>query len=200
MSPGTRRSRLCAWLLRRMGWTLLRPDLPGPKGIIVAYPHTSAMDFFVGVLAKWALGWPVRFWAKQSLFYWPLVGSWLRYLGGVPVRRHKAHGLVAQTLVAMQNADWFWLAVTPEGTRAAGRGWRTGFYHVWQQANVPLGLAVLDYRSRVLGVRDFLACSGDMTQDFARIAELLTDAQGYRAHCAAPIQPLVSSHHTQGTP
>ena len=194
------RSRLAAWLLRRMGWTLLQPELPGPKGIIVVYPHTSAADFFVGLLAKWALGWPVHFWAKHSLFRWPLVGRWLLYLGGVSVRRQKAHGLVAQTLAAMQAADWFWLAIAPEGTRSAGAGWRTGFYHVWQQANVPLGVAILDYQGRTVGVRAFLTCTGNIQADFEHIAQCVGEVHGYRPHCAAPVQPLSSTPSTSVTP
>ena len=49
-------NRLAAWLLKRLGWTLYFDGLPGPHGVMVVYPRTSNWDFFIGLLAKWAMG------------------------------------------------------------------------------------------------------------------------------------------------
>jgi hypothetical protein len=42
--------------------------------VIVVYPHTSNWDFVVGVLAKRAIGIPVTFWGKDSLFRVAVLG------------------------------------------------------------------------------------------------------------------------------
>lgn len=181
------------WCLKRLGWTLLPGNLPGPKGIIVAYPHTSNWDFPVAMLTKWALGWPLRFWAKDSLFRLPLVSTWLRWIGAVPVSRGQAHGQVAQALASMQEADFFWLALAPEGTRSLTPGWRMGFYHLWSQARCPLGVGVIDWKTKTIGIKAFAQCSGDMARDFEQLRAMVGAPQGYAPECASPIQPWSSS-------
>ena len=56
------------------------------QGVLVVYPHTTQLGFRDRRAGrKWAVGIPVRFWGKDSLFRVPLFGRWLRWLGGVPV-------------------------------------------------------------------------------------------------------------------
>jgi len=55
--------------LRAFGWRLEYVEPPGPCGIIIVYPHTSNWDFVIGLLAKWAIGLPLRFVGKESLFH-----------------------------------------------------------------------------------------------------------------------------------
>jgi 1-acyl-sn-glycerol-3-phosphate acyltransferase len=190
-------SAVARWLLRRMGWRVHFQGLPGLQGVLAVYPHTSNWDFVVLVIAKWALGVPVRFWGKDSLFRVPLFGRWLRYLGGVPVERTASQGVVGDTVARMQAArgrgDYFWLAVAPEGTRKLIPGWRSGFYRTAVQAGVPLGLVKVNYRDREVTVLDFLRLSGDEAADFARIAAGLQGAVGCRPGNAAPIRLLDAS-------
>jgi 1-acyl-sn-glycerol-3-phosphate acyltransferase len=188
-----RGSAVARWILKRLGWRLLEVELPEPKGIIVAYPHTSNWDFPLAMLAKWALGWPVRFWGKDTLFRWPLFGRWLRWIGGVPVHRHSPQGLVSDTRRAMDEADCFWLALSPEGTRKASAGWRMGFHHLWSATGVPLGVAVLDWGRKEIGVRAFLRPSGDTSRDFLNIRTAIAGATGHTPGHASPVQPWVRS-------
>ena len=60
-------SALARWMLARMGWTVQFEGLPSLQGVIAVYPHTSNWDFIVGIVAKWAIGIPAYFWAKDSL-------------------------------------------------------------------------------------------------------------------------------------
>lgn len=185
------------WCLRRLGWTLLEAELPGPRGIIIAYPHTSNWDFPITMLTKWALGWPLRFWAKDSLFRWPLFGAWLRWIGAVPVRRDSAQGLVQDTLATMERESSFWLALAPEGTRAKTPGWRTGFYHLWVASGYPLGVGVIDWRRKTIGVTAFLQASGEMTQDFDHIAQAIGEPSGHTPDHASPITPWLRGAQSQ---
>jgi 1-acyl-sn-glycerol-3-phosphate acyltransferase len=167
------------------------------QGVLAVYPHTSNWDFVLLVLVKWAVGIPVRFWSKDSLFHIPVFRSWLRALGAVPVRRTSAQGVVAETVAQLQAARaegrYFWLALAPEGTRKWLPGWRSGFYRTALAAGVPLGLVSVNYRAREVCLMSFLRLSGDEAADMACIAAALQGAVGYHPQQAAPIRLLDAS-------
>jgi 1-acyl-sn-glycerol-3-phosphate acyltransferase len=192
-----RGSAIARWLLRRMGWRVDFQGLPGLQGVLAVYPHTSNWDFVVLLIVKWSIGIPVRFWGKDSLFRFPVFGHWMRYLGGVPVQRTSARGVVGDTVAHIQAArergEYFWLALAPEGTRKLIPGWRSGFYRTAVQAQVPLALVKVNYAAREVTVRSFLRLSGDEAADFARIAAGLDGAVGCRPENAAPIRLLDAS-------
>ena len=179
-------------LLRLAGWRVVWSGLPAQQGVIMVYPHTSNWDFVVGVLAKWAMGLPVKFWGKNSLFSVPVFGRWLRWIGGIAVDRSNSNGLVSQTVAAMQMAreqgGYFWLAVAPEGTRSLTKGWRSGAYHVAVQAKVPVGLAYFDYSSKTVGLHEFVELSGNTEHDFNLMKQGLGQPIGKRPQLASPIQ------------
>jgi 1-acyl-sn-glycerol-3-phosphate acyltransferase len=185
-------SALARAVLRLAGWRLLFNGLPARQGVLIVYPHTSNWDFPVAMLAKWAVGLQVTFWGKDTLFKLPLFGRWLRWLGGVPVDRSSASGIVGQMASALtaarENGDFMWLALSPEGTRKYSAAWRSGFYHVAQQAGVPLALVYLDYREREIGVQHFLRLTGDVPTDMAAIASVLSGRSGRNPVQAAPIR------------
>jgi 1-acyl-sn-glycerol-3-phosphate acyltransferase len=187
-----RGSRLARALLRLAGWQLLFDGLPARQGVAVVYPHTSNWDFPLGVLAKWAIGFPAVFWGKDSLFRIPLLGRWMRWLGGVPVNRRAPGGIVGDMVQRMRRAreqdEYLWLALAPEGTRSLGSGWRSGFYRVAVEADVPVALVVLDFGRRRVGFHSFLQLCGDEAADMAEIARRLDGVQGYRPALAAPIR------------
>lgn len=189
--PAPRGSRLARALLRLAGWELVFDGLPARQGILIAYPHTSNWDFVVGVLAKWSLGLHLSFWGKDSLFRLPLFGRWLRWLGGIPVDRFNASGIVADMVVRFRQAcaqdDFLWLALAPEGTRRLQPHWRSGFYQVAVQAGVPVGLAFFDYRSKRVGVQDFLRLGGERQADLAAIAGAYDGVVGRHPGLAGPI-------------
>jgi 1-acyl-sn-glycerol-3-phosphate acyltransferase len=179
-------------VLRLAGWGLRFNGLPAAQGVLVVYPHTSNWDFVVGMLAKWGIGIPVAFWGKDSLFKVPLLGPWLRWLGGVPIDRESANGIVGQMArelaAAREQGRFLWLALSPEGTRTKAGAWRSGFYHVAHDAKVPLGLVFLDYRRREVGVEHFMMLSGDTDSDMAEIKHHFAGRTGRRSEHAAPIR------------
>jgi 1-acyl-sn-glycerol-3-phosphate acyltransferase len=185
-------SALARAVLRLAGWRVLFNGLPSPQGVLIVYPHTSNWDFVVGVLAKWTVGIQVTFWGKDSLFRVPLLGRWMRWLGGVPVDRSVPRGIVGQMAQALIDARednrFLWLALAPEGTRRHVGAWRSGFYHVALAAGVPLGLVYFDYAQRRIGVQDFMTLSGDAAQDLAQIAAVLGPHVGRNPTQAAPIR------------
>jgi hypothetical protein len=187
-----RGSRLAGALLRLAGWQLDFDGLPARQGVLVVYPHTSNWDFPVGMLAKWAMGFPAAFWGKDSLFRIPLFGRWLSWIGGVPVDRNAPGGIVPDMVQRLRTArerdDFYWLVLAPEGTRSWRPAWRSGFYRVTVGADVPLGLAHIDYARRRVGVHSCLRLCGEVEADMAEIARRLGPARGYRPEQASPIR------------
>ena len=189
LQPGdlpTWRRRSALRVLQLFGWRVRFRPLPGPRGIVVVYPHTSNWDFPIGLFAKWALDLPFRWLAKDSLFRGPL-GKVMRYLGGEPVDRSTTSGTIERQAQRMLAADWYWLAITPEATRSYRPNWRSGFYHLALAARVPLLLVYIDYPSKVLGVVDHLYLTGDRDADMAAIAAVYAGHQGLHPKDAAPI-------------
>ncbi len=186
-----RRSAVVTAAMAALGWSVRFDGLPTRQGVFAIYPHTSNWDVVILVLAKWALGIPVWFWAKEALFRIPVFSPWLRWIGGVPVSRTSPHGVVGQAVqhFARARADdrLLWLALTPEGTRKRLGGWRSGFYQTVLQTGVPLGLVRLDYRRREVCVTRFLRLTGNAGVDFSRIACAFEGVVGRVAQNASPI-------------
>jgi 1-acyl-sn-glycerol-3-phosphate acyltransferase len=172
---------LSRWLLARFGWHVDFAPLPGPRGILIVYPHTSNWDFILGLLAKWTIGVPLRWIGKETLFRGltgATLGRLMRMWGGRPVNRHQASGAVQQLAALMRSEPWFWLALSPEGTRRHLDHLRSGFYHLALEMNVPVGLAFIDYRTRHIGVRDYAMMSGDESRDLAMLHAYYVEMRG----------------------
>jgi len=180
------RQRAALRVLNFFGWKVLFRPLPGPRGICVIYPHTSNWDFPIGLLGKWAMDQPFRFLAKDSLFKSPL-GPWFRWLGGEPVQRGAPQGTIKAQAERMNAADFYWVGITPEGTRAYRPNWKSGFYHLAMEAKVPLVLVFMDYPSKTLSLVDHIHLTGDQEADMAAIRAVLEGHQGLHPENAAPI-------------
>lgn len=186
-----RGNRFACWVLQLAGWRVVFDGIPGAQGVLVVYPHTSNWDFVVLVLAKWSVGLPASFWGKDTLFRIPLLGRWLRWIGGIPVLRHAPQGVVGQAIDALQLARQqgrlLWLGLSPEGTRKPTAGWRSGFYQAALGAQVPVGLVRLDYAQREVRVVDFITLTGDKERDMAQIRQVYAGVVAYRPAWMAPI-------------
>lgn len=155
-------------LLGILGWKKEGP-LPGVrKFVLIAAPHTSNWDLPIML----ALGFLFRaklFWmTKQSVFWGPF-GYFLRWLGGIPIDRSKANGVVGQCIEMFNEHDDLFLAVPPEGTRKKVKVWKTGFYHIAVGAGVPIALGYLDYKRRRGGVGGVFYPTGDYDKDIKEI-------------------------------
>lgn len=195
---------LARWLLSRLGWRVRFDGFPALQGVIVGYPHTSNWDFVLMVLVKWATGLQVQFLAKHSLFAVPVFSRWLRSLGGVPVDRSAARGVVGELVAHVQRqreqGSHCWIGISPEGTRRLTSGWKSGFYQLARQAGVPLGLLRIDYGRREVALDTFIELSGDLERDYARLNEVYAGVQGFHPQQASPIRPLPSSSDIPNNP
>jgi len=189
-SVSTPWQRLAIRVLALRGWRVNFVPLPGPRGVVIVYPHTSNWDFIVGLLAKWAMGIHFRWLGKEALFRGVcgvLLGPMFRAWGGEPVERGANTGAIERLAQRIRNADEYWLALAPEGTRKYRDSWRSGFYYIALQAGVPLGLATFDYAMKEIRLVSYVTLSGDIDADLASIRSAYDASCGLKPECASPI-------------
>jgi 1-acyl-sn-glycerol-3-phosphate acyltransferase len=161
---------LSATALRLAGWRAMGKLPNAPKFIIIGAPHTSNWDFVLVMLASIKLNVRISWMGKQSLFR-GVQGKVLRWLGGIPIDRNAAGGVVRENVRAFDRAKQLVLCITPEGTRSDAEEWKSGFYRIAQEAGVPILLAAFDFRNRVVWLGPTLEISGDYAADLAHIQD-----------------------------
>lgn len=168
-------------LFRAFGWRVegTLPDIP--RFILVAAPHTSNWDFLLFLGLALHLKADVRYMGKAELFRWP-IGGFFRYCGGYPVERNKTKGLVEQMARAIQEAERFILVIAPEGTRSKVTEWKSGFYHIARQANVPIVTGYVDGRSKACGIGPTFWLTDDMQADMKSIQSFFAGKVGIHPH------------------
>ena len=169
--------RICRALVRLSGWHLVG-DFPNePRLVLIAAPHSSWWDGIWGLLIKTALGANIRFMAKQELFIGPL-GWVLRHLGGMPIDRGSAKGVVEQMVDAFNEHPNLWLGLTPEGTRKRVASWKTGFWHIAHQAGVPVFPVAFHYPDKSIHLGPIYALSDDMQSDISHLRRFYAPFEG----------------------
>jgi 1-acyl-sn-glycerol-3-phosphate acyltransferase len=118
---------------------------------------------------------------KQSIFKFPF-GPLMRWLGGIAVNREQSTNLVAASAQALAQAQGpVQLIVPPEGTRSKTRYWKTGFYYIAQQAQVPIVMAYMDYSTRRSGLGPVFTPTGNIDADMAAIQNFYAPFKGKNA-------------------
>lgn len=164
---------------RLTGWKVVghRPsDLK--KYVLIVAPHTSNYDFFVGVAARSISGLKSDFLAKDSLFKIPMVGWFLRKVGGHPVDRSKKTNMVDQVVDLFNQHEEFVITITPEGTRSYNPNWKTGFYRIAYKAGVPIVMVGFDYEKREVAYREPFIPSGDIEREIEEIKAYYRTVKG----------------------
>lgn len=170
-------SQLSALILRLIGWCSVYTPPPGPKSVVLVYPHTSNWDFPLGVLFKAKHRAVINWAGKDTLFRWPLKGLFL-WLGGVPINRRERTGMIGQLVDTMASVDSFHMCITPEGTRSKTDHWKSGFYRLALAAGVPVGLGFIDYGQKCVGIERWVMLSGDEENDLAMLRAYYADKAG----------------------
>jgi len=153
------------FVLAALGWDFDSMDPPNiPKFVLVVAPHTSNWDGIIGFTALFAMGVRIHWMGKHTLFKGAL-GKFMTWLGGIPIERDAHHGMVGQSVEEFKSREQFILAITPEGTRRKVDHWKSGFYFIAQQAQVPIVTAFIDYGRKMLGFGPWLEPSGDIEKD-----------------------------------
>lgn len=177
---GNAASRWFGRLILRMGGWRVEGEFPDvPHLVIIAAPHSSAWDAFWGVAGMLALGVRIEFMAKAEVFRGPL-GWLLRRIGGVPVDRGRAHGVVEQAVERLRQDRPCWFLLAPEGTRRRVEQWKSGFWHIARGAGVPILCAHFHYPGRRMGLGPVRPAGEDLDTDMAEIREYYRPFTGKR--------------------
>lgn len=164
-------------LFKWMGWTAeISIELP-PKCILAVAPHTSNMDFIIGILYSRAIGLKANFLMKKEWFIGPL-GPFMKHLGGIPVRRDKKNSLTDQLAEAAKEMSTFRLAITPEGTRSKVDEWKKGFYYIALKAGIPIMLYGLDFGKKKIVCGKEIIPNNDYEGQIKEIVDYFKSFQG----------------------
>jgi 1-acyl-sn-glycerol-3-phosphate acyltransferase len=164
-------------ILRLLGWKVEARLPKARKFVLVGAPHTSNWDFILMLLILNALGLPLNWVGKDSLFNGSF-GGLMRRLGGIPVDRSVRNGFVDQMVAEFERRESMILVVAPEGTRGKSEYWKTGFYYIAQGARVPIALGYVDYAQKIGGIGTSLQPSGDIQADMLPIARFYAGITG----------------------
>ncbi|CAM3318282.1 1-acyl-sn-glycerol-3-phosphate acyltransferase [Zobellia roscoffensis] len=161
-----------------MGWKMVG-EFPSHlnKFVIAVVPHTSYVDFFLGLLIRKVWDEQINFVGKKSLFTFPF-GYIFRRLGGEPIDRSKNNDMVSATVKVFQKREKFRLTIAPEGTRKKVDKWKTGFYYIAKGAQVPIVLVAFDFGKKQVKISEPLFTTADKEADFAVYQEFFKGVEG----------------------
>jgi len=160
---------LARWFLRVFGWKVegLVPPVAGNQNLVlIAGPHTSNWDGVFGFAAILGLDAKITFFGKNSLFNKPVLGRFLKYMGGIPVDKSKpGRGLTDVAIENMKKLNGSLIAMSPEGTRAKTEKMRSGFLRIAKAVEGQIFLGAFDFANKRIVLDKFYNPSGNNEQD-----------------------------------
>lgn len=168
---------LAALFLRLVGWEAEGEKPAASRYVLIAAPHTTNWDLVYLVALAQVVGVEIQWMGKQSLFRGPM-GSVMRRLGGIPIRRDRSRNRVAQMVEAFASASSLVLTVPAEGTRSYVPYWKSGFYRIALAAKVPIVLGYLDYGRKRGGFGPELIPTGNVREDMDEVRAFYRGIQG----------------------
>jgi 1-acyl-sn-glycerol-3-phosphate acyltransferase len=148
-----------------LGWKVINDlDANIKKCVIIAVPHTSWWDFFLGIFSRAILELEINYVAKKELFIFPF-GYFFKWTGGTPLNRKAKENKVDTIARIFDSKKVFRLAIAPEGTRKKVSEWKTGFYYIAIKANVPIVPVAFDYVKKEVVYHNAFYPTGNLVED-----------------------------------
>lgn len=148
-----------------MGWKIVGSfDKNIKKCVIAVMPHTSNVDFFIGLLVRGIVNQEMNFVGKKELFVFPF-GYYFRTIGGAPLDRSGGKNIVDAIVSIFNNREVFRLGIAPEGTRKKVTELKTGFYYIAHKANVPIIPVAFNFGKKEVSVGNPLYTTGNIEED-----------------------------------
>jgi 1-acyl-sn-glycerol-3-phosphate acyltransferase len=160
---------LARWFLRIFGWKVegvVPPTAGNENLILIAGPHTSNWDGVFGFAAILGLDAKITFFGKYTLFNKPVLGRFLKYMGGIPVDKSKpGRGLTDMAIENMKKLNGSLIAMSPEGTRAKTEKMRSGFLRIAKAVEGQIFLGAFDFKKKRIVLDKFYNPSGNNEED-----------------------------------
>ena len=182
------RPKIVQWLarffLKSFGWKVegVVPPVKGNENIIIiAGPHTSNWDGIFGFAAILGLDAKITFFGKHSLFNKPILGTFLKYMGGIPVDKAKpGSGLTDVAIKNMKRFNGSLIAMAPEGTRAKTEKMKSGFLRIAKAVEGQIFLGAFDFGKKWIFLDKFYIPSGDNEKDLMWVRNYFMQYQAKR--------------------
>ena len=154
--------------LKLTGWEAVGNVPDTPKFVMLMAPHTSNWDFLFILAILYVLSIKFYWFGKKEIFRWP-IKNLAKWLGGIPVDRSLKQNMVQQIVEIIQSREQFIVGISPEGTRSNAKHWKTGFYHIAHQAQIPIVFTFLDYGRKEGGFGPIMNPTGNIEEDMKTI-------------------------------
>lgn len=163
---------------RLMGWKIVGEiDKKLEKCVFIVIPHTSWVDFFVGLFTRGIISVELNWLGKKELFGFPL-GWYFKYMGGAPLDRKGGLNMVDSIAQVFESRKIFRLGLSPEGTRKKVTELKTGFYYIAEKANVPIVPVAFNYGKKEVNFGAPFYTTGDINADLKIVLPHFKDVVG----------------------
>ncbi|WP_306350036.1 1-acyl-sn-glycerol-3-phosphate acyltransferase [Flavobacterium sp. '19STA2R22 D10 B1'] len=160
------------WIFYKwMGWKIvgtINPEIK--KCVMIVVPHTSWHDFYIGVFTRGVMNLEMNFIAKKELFVFPF-GAYFKWMGGAAIDRVPGQNKVQAIANVFDDREVFRLAIAPEGTRKKVTEWKTGFYYIALQANVPIIPVAFNFELKQVQISAPFYPTGNLEDDIKILQE-----------------------------
>ena len=190
---------MARFLLNKHNWSIVGEIPNMKKMILIGAPHTAYRDAWFGLLAVLALDLKVKFFGAKWVFSrlpspitfsrnldhlgmpWPL--GWLQKymlvrLGGIPVHREENKGMIESVKDILKRLDSFILLLAPEGGIERVENFRSGFYYLAKNLDVPYVPIAFDYKNRQFKIYPFKKVSDSFEKDNQEIKYIFDGVEG----------------------
>ena len=191
---------MARFLLNKHNWSIVGEIPNMKKMILIGAPHTAYRDAWFGLLAVLALDLKVKFFGAKWVFSrlpspitfsrnldhlgmpWPL--GWLQKymlvrLGGIPVHREENKGMIESVKDILKSLDSFILLLAPEGGIERVENFRSGFYYLAKNLDVPYVPIAFDYKNRQFKIYPFKKVSDSFEKDNQEIKYIFDGVEGH---------------------
>ena len=155
-------------------WKVIGSLPSNEKYVIAVVPHSSYFDLIIAVLIRTYSGLKIKFIGKKELFN-PITSFFFKFLGGIPVDRSKNTNLVDEVVNLFNQNEIQILAIAPEGTRKKVKKWKSGFYYIALNANLPILMVSFDYIKKEVKINKKFYPTGDINKDFIELEKKVSD-------------------------
>ena len=186
-------------LLKWSKWDITGEFPNYKKLILIGLPHTANRDAWYALLAILALDLKITFFGAKWIFTrlpspytfsknvdrlgipWPL--GWLQKrilikLGGIPVYRNKSKGLIKGAIEEFSKLDEYVLVIAPEAGTEQVKKFRSGFYYLAKELNIPYIPIELDFENRRFHVQKEQFVSMSFEEESEKIKFLFKGVKG----------------------